>query len=320
MTTTLRQIDELSADQFENLTYDILQSAGMRQLVWRTPGADGGRDIEGQVYRKDFSGYEEIQRWYIECKRYKASIDWPTIWSKISFGDANNADYLLIVTNSNPSPQCESAIKKWNVGHRMPSVRVWRGYELDHLLNIYPLVGAKYGLRDMKFSGIREIQSLGLEISKISQSAYASYKFGGDFIGGLEASATLSELFAKRIDDIAFYGKFARNHFAKNPALFEWVDFDTHSYETDELALRAICATLRYITQSQRMKVSFSEAGFTLSCISPKHNVLGAAYDLLSLVSLWGDLDLREEGAVDLSVCLSFLYRSRESLGVKNGE
>ena len=102
------EFSQLPPDQFENMTFDLLHAAGLKNLVWRTPGADGGRDIEGTFSAIDFSRHYQNQSWYIECKRYSNSIDWPTVWSKISYADVKGADFLLLVTNANPSPSCET--------------------------------------------------------------------------------------------------------------------------------------------------------------------------------------------------------------------
>jgi hypothetical protein len=45
--TLLKSLHDLSPRQFENVVYDLVSAAGLRNAVWRTPGADGGRDIEG---------------------------------------------------------------------------------------------------------------------------------------------------------------------------------------------------------------------------------------------------------------------------------
>ena len=192
-----RVIGDLTPIEFENFTYDLLQSSGMRHLVWRTPGPDGGRDVEGEVLQADLSGHTDTQRWYIECKRYSNSIDWPTVWKKIAYAESNQADFLLLVTNSNPSPQCETQIEKWNAEHRSVKLRVWRGYEIEGLLNAYPVLAAKYGLRQIDSTLVTDFLDLGFEISKISQSTYASYEFGTDVRPGLEASAALSELLSE---------------------------------------------------------------------------------------------------------------------------
>ncbi len=78
--TLLEKISQLTPTQFENFVYDCVRASGMTNLVWRTPGSDAGRDIEGQVTISDFVGVEKIEKWYIECKKFKNSIDWPTVW------------------------------------------------------------------------------------------------------------------------------------------------------------------------------------------------------------------------------------------------
>lgn len=137
----------LTPKEFENLTFDLLQSAGLRNMVWRTPGADGGRDIEGRYVINDLSGSITVQKWYVECKRYSSPIDWPTLFEKIAYAEVHQADYLLLVTTNNPSPQCETKISEWNAQRGRVQIRVWRGYEIDRLLEGYPVVATKFGLR-----------------------------------------------------------------------------------------------------------------------------------------------------------------------------
>ena len=55
--------------------------------VWRTPGRDSGRDIQGEWFVEDLSGHIGRQVWYIECKRHKSSVSWPKVWEKISFAE-----------------------------------------------------------------------------------------------------------------------------------------------------------------------------------------------------------------------------------------
>src|SRR5438034_345678 len=50
----VKSLKRLHPEQFENLTYDILFLSGVQNLRWRTPSADGGRDLEGEVSTVDF--------------------------------------------------------------------------------------------------------------------------------------------------------------------------------------------------------------------------------------------------------------------------
>jgi hypothetical protein len=112
----------LTPQEFENFAYDLLLLSGMRNLVWRTPGADGGRDLEGEFSTIDFSGDHATQRWYIECKRYKSAIDWPTVHEKLAIAENHRADFLLFVTTSNFSSPCRDEVDRRN--KRGGSVRI----------------------------------------------------------------------------------------------------------------------------------------------------------------------------------------------------
>jgi hypothetical protein len=81
----LSKLKTLTPQDFENLTYDLLMLAGIRNLVWRTPGSDGGRDLEGLYNRVDFADGVVSEVWYFECKRYQSAIDWPTVFGKIAY-------------------------------------------------------------------------------------------------------------------------------------------------------------------------------------------------------------------------------------------
>ena len=84
----LRRLGSITPTEFENLLYDLVIQRGMVNVAWRTPGADGGRDIEAQSVQRDFSGTQTVQKWFIECKRYTGSVDWPTIYGKLAYGRA----------------------------------------------------------------------------------------------------------------------------------------------------------------------------------------------------------------------------------------
>ena len=195
----------LSPTQFENLTFDLLQHTGMQNLVWRTPGADGGRDIEAIVISQDASGHSETQRWYVECKRYSDSVDWPIVWKKIAYADSNKADYMLIVTNSNPSPNCETEISKWNADRRSVKIRFWRGYDINKLLDLYPVVAMKYGLRTLAVHPTGFID-ICIDLAKIVHSTYSSYIIGNKVQIHIEATGAISELITVRMRDLKLYG------------------------------------------------------------------------------------------------------------------
>src|SRR5882762_11897463 len=100
----IRTLLNLTPTEFENLIFDLMVTRGMTNVQWRTPGADGGRDIEAATTELDFSGAQVIRKWFIECKRYEKSVDWPTIYSKISYAESHQVDFLLLCTTATFSP------------------------------------------------------------------------------------------------------------------------------------------------------------------------------------------------------------------------
>lgn len=125
MTALIERIAALDPREFEHLTFDLLAIEGVRNLIWLAPGADGGRDIQGDVLRLDLSGAATLERWYIECKRYSSSVDWPTLYMKLAYAVNHNADYLLLCTTAFLSPRCKDEVQSYNLARRRPLIRYW---------------------------------------------------------------------------------------------------------------------------------------------------------------------------------------------------
>jgi Restriction endonuclease len=91
---------------FDNLSFDLLSLRGVRNLIWRTPGRDGGRDLEGPIQKVDFSGNVVFEKWYFERKRYVVSLSWPVVLERLGYAANTEPDYLLFITSSGFSPSC----------------------------------------------------------------------------------------------------------------------------------------------------------------------------------------------------------------------
>lgn len=288
------EFGQLSPDQFENMTFDLLHAAGLKYLVWRTPGADGGRDIEGTFTSIDFSKYYQHDRWYIECKRYSNSIDWPTVWNKIAYADSRGADFLLLVTNSNPSPSCESEISVWNSGKRSPTVRIWRGYELEGILRNYPQVAAKYGMLGKSTEAELSLQSLMFEAMKLAQTSYVSHEIGASNVAALEANAALAELISARYSQIRTYGRIVAplsNALAPN---YEWLTWNGPADGWDEVGIRALLSMARYLTGSQGVEATSDKERVMLLLNNARFEIAGAGEKAFGDVANWADVEVKE--------------------------
>lgn len=275
--TGTNDIASLSPTEFENLTYDTLSAIGFKNLVWRTPGADGGRDIEGQASYRDPTGHESLQIWYIECKKYQSSIDWPTVWQKISYAESNGADVLLLSTNSTPSPNCETHISQWNASRKIPKIRVWRGYEWKTLLRDFSDIASAYGLyfQESTNDAVGPVASI---LTKIVQTAYVARSIHGSSTPALETAAAVSELIDKRLTELTRYGKFVdvKENFIIDQEILADASIQPPALrQYDELSVRAAMYYVAYITGQPGLIIeTFDErsikGNFSVTHMTPK--------------------------------------------------
>ncbi len=285
-------ISALSPSEFENLTYDCVRASGLRNLVWRTPGADGGRDIEGTASYRDVSGHECIQTWYVECKRYSTSLSWPLVYEKIAHADVQGADVLLVVTNSNPSPPCENEIARWNSAKRRPIIRFWRGYDLPALIRSHPAIAAAYGLSDSITQLHASLLPLSFLISKIVQGAHVATEFEVVPRSGLEAGACLSELLSQRLDDLDRFGRIVPSGQLNSAPAFEWLDWEGTVSGWEEVGARAMLAFLKIATGSSSVKVSACGAEATVTLTGAKFELTAQALADLETVAHWARMEV----------------------------
>ena len=201
-------LQALSPTQFENLIFDIAVTRGLKNVVWRSPGPDGGRDIEAEDITQDFSGLHATAKWYIECKKYKDSMDWPTIYEKVAYADSQGANYLLMCTTSKYSPAALSQVETWNSARRHLKIRLWPGHEIENHLRSFPDIRSKYGLIGEPRSPGPSIVSLTLALSKTIASHHSLLVFSDHEPDGmLLAAQAISDLLTQRMEDLAGCGK-----------------------------------------------------------------------------------------------------------------
>jgi hypothetical protein len=288
----VRNLTDLKPTEFENLTFDLLQRLGVDNLVWRTPGADGGRDLQCTVREADIAGGITNQQWYVECKRYSASISWPIVWQKLAYAQAHDADYFLLVTNSNPSPRCETEIAQWNRGKSRPKVRFWRGYELHQILLGYPEIAGKYGLRPQDtLVGLELIQPTFL-LMKIVQSTYVGSTFGADIEAGIEASAALAELMSQRTADLRQYGRYVVGSKATAAPDYKWLLWSGPCSDWEECSLRALLTVTRYVSGAPEIAVEATTKEIRVKCVAPRVGFSDQALSAMRDVALLAQLQI----------------------------
>jgi hypothetical protein len=282
----------LSPTEFENLTFDTVQLLGLKNCVWRTPGSDVGRDIQGDYFPQDFSGYTRKEDWYVECKRYESSVAWPVVWEKIAYAEANAADVLLFVTSSSLSPQAVDQVNRWNELKKSPLIRFWNGTDLWAKILNFPQLIVKYGLSS---SPITDAAVSLLPITKIltkyTNSAYAKLVFGGDAKSVYEVVQAVSELISIKIEQIEVAGKPSFSKFFAKPDGYEFVvgNDEIEAVGLDKYAIRSIFSILWFVNGGRSLSVV--RKGSSLSVQLDKSLSSPIVDDLIS-IAFWGNFKM----------------------------
>ncbi|MBR9901513.1 MAG: restriction endonuclease [Rhodospirillales bacterium] len=290
----LDRIKSLEPTVFENLVYDLMGSSGFENLVWRTPGADGGRDIEGTALCRDLSGFMHAQTWYIECKRYEGTLSWPLIWQKIAFSEASDTDYLLVVTTSTPSPQAETKISEWNNSRKRPQVRVWRGYELERKIQLVPVLQVKYGLvddPDLRPDAFWPLAEKSMKAILAAKGSLVVPKLTPLYV---EYATALSQLLSRRLEDLSTEGKIVVSGFNKDKDKYDWLDVSglRNSDTFDSFGVRAIISGLRiWAKEGSSIKVDQILNNKISISVEFKRYPPDSLLNEIKDVCLWSDLE-----------------------------
>lgn len=290
----IRSLLELSSTEFENLTFDLVVSMGLKNVSWRTPGADGGRDIEAEEAVIDFSGMHTSKKWFIECKRYAGSVDWPTIYGKLSYADNHQADYLLMCTTSQFTPTAISQANNWNSQRRKTQIRLWPKQNLEHQLLSYPDVQLKYGLTGTPSSPGQTIVSIALALSKTVTTHYSNLVFSEktpDLM--LEAAKCFSELITQRMTDLAEKSRikpvFLDN---KNDLSTKYTGVP---FKIDQYGFQALN---KYLFALSKLPLTF-EGLSDYRCkapLTPQHlDILERYSKIFEAIATWGDFEIQKD-------------------------
>lgn len=291
----MKTLGDLEPSEFENLIYDLVQSLGLKNAVWRTPGRDGGRDIQGEWFVEDLSGYVGRQIWYVECKRYETSVSWPMVWEKISFAESNSADVLLFTVSSSLSPQAVDEVNKWNAHRKKPIIRFWNGVDISTKISLFPLLAIKFGLssdprRDIGAALLPVVNIL----LKYSNAAHSAEVFGTPTQKKHAVIYSLSELISARLSDINMEGTFSVYPFRESVDSFDWLVNAQilENMKIDRYAFRAIACYLIDFLNSESIWFSEKngEVDLKLDAEFPKY-----VLDDLLQISLLSNLEIRQD-------------------------
>jgi len=287
------RLKALSPSVFENAVFDLMAASGLRNLVWRTPGADQGRDIEGDEPTVDLSGSFVVRRWYVECKRYDQALDWPTVREKISYAENHGADYLLIATTAHLSPQCKTEVSKWNTKARAPIVRFWDSATIEGRFQRHSAVLSKFGLSEATTPTDSPYLALSAALSFTVQAAYGRDVMGGTENPELEVAAAFAELLLYLVSINGTQQKGASAAFDPEIDGYPWLSLGNADVDLlCRYGFRALVCGIRHVLGTDRLNNTSSCPAEITFARADDSAVGAAAHELLSLLALWADLEL----------------------------
>ncbi len=136
--------EKLKSKDLEECVYWLLDAMGAKDLEWRTGGtgggaADGGRDLEAHFFEPDADGEIRQQRWWIECKGRKGTVDPNEVKAALNNVLAYEAvDRIIIATNTQYSNPTLDWVKEWQNRHPRPKVQLWDRAHLERYLSRHP--------------------------------------------------------------------------------------------------------------------------------------------------------------------------------------
>ena len=288
----LEKLRQLTPSEFENFSFDLLLLKGMQNLSWRTPGPDGGRDLEGQFIVYDLSESHRIEKWYVECKRYTANVDWPTVFKKIAYAENHLADYLLFVTTSLLTPQCKSEVLERERSKKVPFVRYWDATILPKLIDRYPILSFKYGFENEDALESESILPLLRITSKTIQCAYGTASVDKTMNKTLELSAALVDLMSARLSEKRIGRLSVAKRFVLDRDTYEWCEIEdgVSIIACDSYGLRALLSSIRFFSKSHSVRLK--KCVDALFDINIHESQMSEQFrELLTQISIWSNLE-----------------------------
>lgn len=133
--------DDMTDTQFEEFCFELMQELGFVNVDWRkgtglnASPSDSGRDIVAERHVTDVDGSAHVERWFVDCKKYKKGVPPDKITGLLAWASAERANVALVIASSYLSNPCKDFIKTYEENNRPPfRVKHWERPQLAKLL------------------------------------------------------------------------------------------------------------------------------------------------------------------------------------------
>ena len=124
--------DNISPENFEKLCFKILEENKFDNLQWfGKSGGDKGRDIIGYKREEPLPGLTKVNKWVIQCKRYKSKLLSKTEINNILVdAEEHNPDNILIILSNTISANTKDWIDEKRKKTKY-DIHIWEELDLE---------------------------------------------------------------------------------------------------------------------------------------------------------------------------------------------
>lgn len=133
----------LSAQEFQDLCYDILNNNNFKNVKPRGKGGDGGRDVESE-FSYTLAKEMVTQKCWFQCKRYDTTpLNYKEFNTEVQKAENQGIDRFIVISNKDMTSDAKTDIEEWNKKHKC-QISDWTGtlflnmlFELPNICNNY---------------------------------------------------------------------------------------------------------------------------------------------------------------------------------------
>ncbi len=127
----------LTPEEFEELSYELIDAQGFTNLRWFRGGGDRGKDITAEMVEKK-PGFTTITtKWCFQCKRYKTGIPVKELTQALEWVVAEGFEYFVVISNSQLTPDCKDFVKKKETQGKL-KIFEWTDKKFQKILFRFP--------------------------------------------------------------------------------------------------------------------------------------------------------------------------------------
>ena len=134
----------IDPEKFEKLIYFLLDSIGMKNIIWRKGGpgvsaTDGGRDLECEDNIIERDGSVRTEKWWVEVKYRTNTLEKIKVQETLMNAVVNpDVDVIGIATNNVVSNPTKDWINMFKEENKTKRIVIWEGYHLEKIINDNP--------------------------------------------------------------------------------------------------------------------------------------------------------------------------------------